>query len=64
MKFKNISLSGAQTHESTIFKADIEKKFIRFLVQMETAEVSFDINLPLIQYILKVLLPVLPKSRE
>ena len=41
---KNISLSGARTHESTIFRAEIENIFVRFLVQMKTVEFGFEIN--------------------
>ena len=43
------SLSGARTHKSTfleqyIFRAEIEKYFRWFLVQMKTVEFAFEIN--------------------
>ena len=49
LKRKNISLSGARTHKSTvleqyIFRAEIEKYFVRFLVQVKTVELAFEIN--------------------
>ena len=49
LKRKNTSLSGARTHESTIleqyiFRAEIEKYFVRFLVQVKTVELAFEIN--------------------
>ena len=40
---KNISLSGARTHES-IFRAEIEKFFVRFLVQVKISKSPFEIN--------------------
>ena len=43
-KKKNISSSGAQTHE---LRAEIEKFFVRFLVQMKSAKSPFEINWPL-----------------
>ena len=49
---KNTSFSGARTHKSTIleqyiFRAEIEKYFRWFLVQMKTVESAFEINWPL-----------------
>ena len=46
---KNISLSGARTHEiiTYFFRAGIEKYFRSFLVQMKTAKSPFKINWPL-----------------
>ena len=48
-KKKNISSSGAQTHE---LRAEIEKFFVRFLVQMKSAKSPFEIHWPLIMYIM------------
>ena len=45
---------GARTHESIIleqyiFRAEIEKYFRSFLVQMKTAKSPFEINWPLVE---------------
>ena len=42
---KNTSLNGPRTHKSRIyFRAEIQKYFGRFLVQMKTVEFAFEIN--------------------
>ena len=45
MKIKNISLSGARTHKPKIyFRAEIQKNFVCFLVQMKTVKFAFEIS--------------------
>ena len=49
LKKESISLGGVRTHESIIlkqyiFRAEIEKQFRWFLVQMKTVEFAFEIN--------------------
>ena len=46
---RQISLGGAQTHKSTLFRSEIEKYVCSFLVQMKTAEFAFEINWPLVR---------------
>ena len=38
---------GLEPTKQYIFRAEIEKKFVRFLVQMKTLEFAFEINWPL-----------------
>ena len=48
MKLKNTSLSEARTHESIgYFKAEIQKYFVCFLVQMKSLKTPFEIDWPL-----------------
>ena len=50
LKKKNISLSGARSHESRIyFRAEIQKYFVRILVQVKTVEFAFNIIWPLLR---------------
>ena len=46
---KNISFSGARTHESTTYisRAEMKKKIVQFLVQMKTIEFTYEIIWPL-----------------
>ena len=45
LKLKNTSLSEARTHKSIgYFRAEIQKYFVRFLVQVKIAKSPYEIN--------------------